>query len=48
MFLSMGVKTSLKMGILDLFRGQSETEEEGFESPSPEEVLEENQTADEL
>lgn len=39
------------MGILDRIRSRSddeETSEEGFESPSPEEVLAENSSADEL
>lgn len=39
------------MGILDRIRSRSddeETSEEGFESPSPEEVFAENSSADEL
>jgi hypothetical protein len=40
-----------KMSIFDRLRGHSDDEEEsdeGFESPSPEEVLTENSSADEL
>lgn len=37
------------LGILDRLRGQSDDDdEEGFESPSAEEVPSENSTADEL
>lgn len=39
------------MSIFDRLRGRSEddeSDEEGFESPSPEEVLAENSSADEL